>query len=98
MTSDKQLSVTEELIDNADEGRFGLYREGKITAICPFVVDYLSRTTTYAEPDRRPTPRLPRSGRSRGSTEEGRRLTLPSDRGDRLLWAIVTSQSASRRQ
>lgn len=24
-------------------------REGTITAICPFVVDYLSRTTTYAD-------------------------------------------------
>ena len=24
-------------------------REGTVTAICPFVVDYLSRTTTYAD-------------------------------------------------
>ena len=24
-------------------------REGTLTAICPFVVDYLSRTTTYAD-------------------------------------------------
>jgi hypothetical protein len=24
-------------------------REGTITAICPFVADYLSRTTTYAD-------------------------------------------------
>jgi predicted GNAT family acetyltransferase len=98
MTSDKQLPVTEELVDNVDEGRFELYREGDlvgwlyythlrpnryalrhtevaprhqhqgvasamvgrvldeirtregtITAICPFVVDYLSRTTTHAD-------------------------------------------------
>ena len=90
--------LTEELIDNTDQGRFELYRdgelvgwlyythlrpnryalqhtevesshqhqgvagamvrrvldeirsrEGTITAICPFVVDYLSRTTTYAD-------------------------------------------------
>jgi uncharacterized protein len=98
MTSEEQVPVTEELIDNTDQGRFELHRdgdlvgwlyythlkpnryallhtevgpshqhqgvagamvrrvldevrarEGTITAICPFVVDYLSRTTTYAD-------------------------------------------------
>ena len=98
MSSEEQVSVAEELIDNIDQGRFELYRDGDlvgwlyythlkpnryalrhtevepshqhqgvasamvrrildetrareatITAICPFVVDYLSRTTTYAD-------------------------------------------------
>ncbi len=98
MSSEEQVSVAEELVDNVDQGRFELYRdgdlvgwlyythlkpnryalrhtevepshqhqgvasamvrrtldeirarEGTITAICPFVVDYLSRTTTYAD-------------------------------------------------
>jgi uncharacterized protein len=98
MSSEEQAPVAEDLIDNIDQGRFELYRdgdlvgwlyythlrpnryalqhtevesshqhqgvagamvrrvldeirsrEGTITAICPFVVDYLSRTTTYAD-------------------------------------------------
>lgn len=98
MSSEEQVSVGEELIDNIDQDRFELYRDGDlvgwlyythlkpnryalrhtevepshqhqgvasamvrrildetraceatITAICPFVVDYLSRTTTYAD-------------------------------------------------
>jgi uncharacterized protein len=98
MSREEQVPVTEELIDNTDQGRFEFYRdgdlvgwlyytrlkpnryalqhtevepshqhqgvaaamvrrvldeirarEGTITAICPFVVDYLSRTTTYAD-------------------------------------------------
>jgi predicted GNAT family acetyltransferase len=98
MSSEEQAPVAEELIDNIDQGRFELYRngdlvgwlrythlkpnryalqhtevesnhqhqgvggamvrrvldvirtrEGTITAICPFVVDYLSRTSTYAD-------------------------------------------------
>lgn len=98
MSREEQASVAEELIDNLDQGRFELHRdgdlvgwlyythlrpnryallhtevepshqhqgvasamvrrvldeirtrEGTITAICPFVVDYLSRTTTYAD-------------------------------------------------
>jgi uncharacterized protein len=98
MSSEEQVSVAEELIDNIDQGRFELYRdsvlvgwlyythlrpnryalrhtevepshqhqgvagamvrrtldeirarEGTITAICPFVVGYLSRTTAYAD-------------------------------------------------
>jgi uncharacterized protein len=98
MRSEEQVQVAEELIDNSDQGRFELYRdgdlvgwlyytrlrpnryalrhtevelshqhqgvaramvrrvldqirirEGTITAICPFVVDYLSRTTPYAD-------------------------------------------------
>src|SRR4051794_24400233 len=98
MSSDNQVPVAEELIDNIDQGRFELYRDGAlvgwlyythlkpnryalrhtevepshqhqgvasamvrrvldeiraragtITAICPFVVDYLSRTTTAAD-------------------------------------------------
>jgi len=98
MSSEEQVSIAEELIDNVDQGRFELYRdgdlvgwlyythlkpnryalrhteveprhqhqgvasamvrrildeirvrEGTITAICPFVVDYLSRTSTYAD-------------------------------------------------
>jgi predicted GNAT family acetyltransferase len=95
--SEEQVSGTERLIDNLDEGRFELYceglvgwlyytrlkpnryalqhtevesshkhqgvgsslvrrvldeirgRSGTITAKCPFVVDYLSRTTEYAD-------------------------------------------------
>ena len=98
MSSEERVSVGEELIDNIDQDRFELYRDGDlvgwlyythlkpnryalrhtevepshqhqgvasamvrrildetrareatITAICPFVVDYLSRTTTYAD-------------------------------------------------
>jgi uncharacterized protein len=98
MSREDQASVAEELIDNLDQGRFELHRdgdlvgwlyythlrpnryallhtevepshqhqgvasamvrrvldeirarEGTVTAICPFVVDYLSRTTTYAD-------------------------------------------------
>jgi predicted GNAT family acetyltransferase len=98
MSSEEQVPVTEELIDNIDQGRFELYRGddlvgwlyythlkpnryalrhtevesshqhqgvggalagrvldeirtrgGTITAICPFVVDYLSRTTAHAD-------------------------------------------------
>lgn len=98
MSREEQASVAEELIDNLDQGRFELHRNGDlvgwlyythlrpnryalrhtevepshqhqgvasamvrrvfdeirareatITAICPFVVDYLSRTTTYAD-------------------------------------------------
>jgi predicted GNAT family acetyltransferase len=98
MSSGEKMPVTEQLIDNVDEGRFELYRDddlvgwlyythlrpnryalrhtevesshqhqgvggalvrrvldeirtraGTITAICPFVADYLSRTTTYAD-------------------------------------------------
>jgi hypothetical protein len=98
MSSEEPVTVTGELIDNIDRGRFELYRdgdlvgwlyythlkpnryalqhtevesshqhqgvadamvrrvldeirarEGTITAICPFVVGYLSRTTTYAD-------------------------------------------------
>jgi predicted GNAT family acetyltransferase len=98
MSSEEQVSVADELIDDIDQSRFELYRdgdlvgwlyytrlkpnryalrhtevepshqhqgvasamvrrtldeirarEGTITAICPFVVDYLSRTTTYAD-------------------------------------------------
>ncbi|MCX4617812.1 GNAT family N-acetyltransferase [Streptomyces mirabilis] len=98
MSSEEQVPVTEQLIDNIDQGRFELCRDddlvgwlyythlkpnryalrhtevetshqhegvggalvrrvfdeirargGTITAICPFVVDYLSRTTAYAD-------------------------------------------------
>jgi predicted GNAT family acetyltransferase len=98
VSSEEQVPVTEQLIDNIDHGRFELYRDddlvgwlyythlkpnrfalqhtevesshkhqgvggalvrrvldeirtrgGTITAICPFVVDYLSRTTEYAD-------------------------------------------------
>ncbi|MEU8756345.1 GNAT family N-acetyltransferase [Streptomyces chartreusis] len=98
MSSEEQVPEAEQLIDNTDQGRFELYRdgdlvgwlyythlkpnryalkhtevesshqgqgvggalvrrvldevrtrEGTITAICPFVVGYLSRTTTYAD-------------------------------------------------
>ena len=98
MSSEEQAPLAEELIDNVNQGRFELYRdgdlvgwlyythlkpnryalqhtevesshqrqgvagamvrrvldeirtrEGTITAICPFVVDYLSPTTTYAD-------------------------------------------------
>jgi hypothetical protein len=98
MSSNEQVPAAEELIDNPDQGRFELLREGElvgwlyyahlrpnryalkhtevepshqhqgvagamvrrvldeirtregtITAICPFVADYLSRTTTYAD-------------------------------------------------
>ena len=98
MSSEERVSVGEELIDNIDQDRFELYRDGDlvgwlyythlkpnryalrhtevepshqhqgvasamvrrildetrareatITAICPFVVDYLSRTTTHAD-------------------------------------------------
>jgi predicted GNAT family acetyltransferase len=98
MSSEEQAPVAEELIDNIDQRRFELYRngdlvgwlrynhlrpnryalqhtevesshqhqgvggamvrrvldlirtrEGTITVICPFVADYLSRTSTYAD-------------------------------------------------
>jgi uncharacterized protein len=98
MSRGEQAPVTEELIDNIDQGRFELCREGElvgwlyytrlkpnryalqhteveashqhqgvagamvrrvldeirgrggtITAICPFVVDYLSQSTAYAD-------------------------------------------------
>lgn len=98
MSSEQLVSVTEKLIDDMDQGRFELYRdgelvgwlyrshlkpnryalvhtevalshqhqgvagamvgrvldeirarEGTITVICPFVADYLSRTTAYAD-------------------------------------------------
>ncbi|MEV7449063.1 GNAT family N-acetyltransferase [Streptomyces nigra] len=98
MSGAEEVAGTERLIDNADQGRFELYRdddlvgwlhytrlrpnryalrhtevesshqhqgvgsalarrvldeirsrEGTVTAICPFVVDYLSRTTTNAD-------------------------------------------------
>jgi predicted GNAT family acetyltransferase len=98
MSSEHQMPLTEQLIDNFDLGRFELYRDddltgwlyythlkpnryalrhtevesshqhqgvgsalvrrvlddvrtrgGTITAICPFVVDYLARTPTYAD-------------------------------------------------
>ena len=98
MSSEEQAPLAEELIDNVNQGRFELYRdgdlvgwlyythlkpnryalqhtevesshqrqgvagamvrrvlgeirtrEGTITAICPFVVEYLSRTTSYAD-------------------------------------------------
>ncbi|RZT07603.1 hypothetical protein EV649_8018 [Kribbella sp. VKM Ac-2569] len=98
MSNEEQASAAEELIDNTEQSRFELYRdgdlvgwlyytrlrpnryalrhtevepthqhqgvagamvrrvldevrtrEGTITAICPFVADYLSRTTTYAD-------------------------------------------------
>ena len=106
MSSEEQVPVAEELIDNTDQGRFELHRdgdlvgwlyythlkpnryallhtevepshqrqgvggamvrrvldeirarEGTITVICPFVADYLSRTTTHADLiDARVTP------------------------------------------
>ncbi|MFI7610318.1 GNAT family N-acetyltransferase [Nonomuraea terrae] len=98
MSSEEQVPATEALMDNTDQGRFELHRDGDlvgwlyythlkpnryallhtevesshrhqgvagamvrqvldeiraragtITAICPFVADYLSRTTTYAD-------------------------------------------------
>ncbi|TDD53508.1 N-acetyltransferase [Nonomuraea terrae] len=98
MSSEEQVPVTEALMDNTDQGRFELHRDGDlvgwlyythlkpnryallhtevesshrhqgvagamvrqvldeiraragtITAICPFVADYLARTTTYAD-------------------------------------------------
>ena len=98
MSSGEQQAATEELIDNVDQRRFELYRDGDllgwlcythlkpnryalqhtevesshqhqgvagamvrrvldevrtragtVTAICPFVVDYLSRTTTHGD-------------------------------------------------
>lgn len=98
MNSEEQDSAAERLVDNTDQGRFELHRdgelvgwlyfnrlrpnryallhteveprhqhqgvagamvrrvldeirtrEGTVTAICPFVADYLSRTTAYAD-------------------------------------------------